>query len=100
MATEILVDNAFDVDAFVLEDFPFDAYYPLVVGPGPVPPVPPVPAPQAVGGIGLPHRLPFWEAGVTRLSGEVHGHASEVEARLRTEEDELLSDENRLLGLL
>jgi len=79
------------------------------IGPDPplidvgVPPPPPVIIPsQAVGGIGLPHprRLPFWEAGAVRLSVEARGSAGEVEARLRAEEDEMLSDENRLLGLL
>jgi hypothetical protein len=99
VATEILVDNAFDVDPFVLADLPFNAYYPLVVGPGPAPPPQPT-VPKAVGGIGLPRRLPFWEAGATRISGEARGTVGRVEAALRTEEDELLSDDNRLLGLI
>ena len=98
MATEILVDDAFDVDAFVLEDMPFAAYYPLVVGPEP----PIIVLPQPGGGIGLPHprKLPFWSAPGVRAAVRVRGPAGGVEAGLRAEEDEMLSDENRLLGLL
>jgi hypothetical protein len=94
MATaEILVDDAFDVDPFVLADLPFDAYYPLSVGPA---------LPQAVGGIGLPHprRMPFWDDPACPAEDLAREAGDTAEAQACAEEDELGSDENHLLGLL
>ena len=67
----------------------------------PVPPVPAKPAlPQAVGGIALPTRQPFWAAPAVRAAGLVVGPAGSIRGKVRSEEDELASEECQLLELL
>jgi hypothetical protein len=57
-------------------------------------------APQTGGGIALPVRLPFWPVPGVRVRALIVSPAGVIRGEVRCDEDEMMSEEYQLLGLL
>jgi len=94
----VILDDAFDVDPFILADMPFNAYYPLEIV-TPVPPVPPKPG-RFTGGGGVGFRkAPMWPASVATGRATIWASAARVKG-LADAVDELGGDDSEALDLL